>query len=67
MAGPNWLVMGSVAERVLRSVVAPVPLLRPESVAMVKTVGEKLATALGKGAKLRMAVATDGPPLASGQ
>lgn len=59
-SGLNRLVMGSVAERVLRSVVAPVLLLRPESVAMVKTAGEKLATVLGKGAKLRMAVATDG-------
>jgi len=59
-SGLNRLVMGSVAERVLRSVSVPVLLLRPESVAVVKTAGEKLATVLGKGGKLRMAVATDG-------
>lgn len=59
-SGLNRLVMGSVAERVLRSLSVPVLLLRPESVAVVKTAGEKLATVLGKGAKLRMAVATDG-------
>lgn len=59
-SGLSRLVMGSVAERVLRSVTAPVLLLRPESTAVAKTAGEKLAVALGKGARLRMAVATDG-------
>lgn len=59
-SGLNRLVMGSVAERVLRSVSVPVLLLRPESVAVVKSAGEKLATVLGKGARLHMAVATDG-------
>lgn len=59
-SGLNRLVMGSVAERVLRSVSAPVLLLRPESMAVVKSAGEKLATTLGKSGALRMAVATDG-------
>ena len=59
-SGLGRLVMGSVAERVLRSATAPVLLLRPESSTVVKTAGEKLALALGKGARLRMAVATDG-------
>jgi len=59
-SGLGRLVMGSVAERVLRSATAPVLLLRPESTAVVKTAGEKLALALGKGATLRLAVATDG-------
>ncbi|MFN3334823.1 MAG: universal stress protein, partial [Caldilinea sp.] len=59
-SGLGRLVMGSVAERVLRSSTAPVLLLRPESAAVVKTAGEKLALALSKAARLRMAVATDG-------
>lgn len=59
-SGLTRLVMGSVAERVLRSVSAPVLLLRPESMTVVKSAGEKLATALSKGDRLRMAVATDG-------
>lgn len=59
-SGLSRLVVGSVAERVLRSATAPVLLLRPETAAVVKTAGEKLALALGKGVKLRMAVATDG-------
>ncbi len=59
-SGLGRLVMGSVAERVLRSATAPVLLLRPESSAVVRTAGEKLALALGKGARLRMAVVTDG-------
>lgn len=59
-SGLGRLVMGSVAERVLRSATAPVLLLRPEATAVAKTAGEKLALALSKGVKLRIAVATDG-------
>ena len=59
-SGLSRLVMGSVAERVLRGASVPVLLLRPENAAVVKTAGEKLASALGKGTNLRIAVATDG-------
>ncbi len=59
-SGLSRLVMGSVAERVLRGASVPVLLLRPENAAVVKTAGEKLASALGKGTNLSIAVATDG-------
>lgn len=61
-SGLSRLVLGSVAERVLRGASVPVLLLRPEATAVVKTAGEKLVSALGPGTALRMAVATDGSP-----
>jgi nucleotide-binding universal stress UspA family protein len=59
-SGFDRLVMGSVVERVLRSVAVPVLLLRPEAAAVARTAGERLALALGQGGGLRIAVATDG-------
>ena len=59
-SGFDRLVMGSVAERVLRNVAVPVLLLRPEAAAVARTAGERLALALGQGGGLRIAVATDG-------
>ncbi len=59
-SGLSRLVMGSVAERVLRSSGAPVLLLRPDPSTLVKSAAEKLAMALGKSMKLRMVAATDG-------
>jgi len=59
-SGFDRLVMGSVAERVLRNVAVPVLLLRPEAGAVARTAGERLALALGQGGGLRIAVATDG-------
>lgn len=59
-SGLSRLMLGSVAERVLRSASVPVLLLRPDPSALVKSAAEKLAMALGKSKKLRMVVATDG-------
>ena len=60
-SGLSRLVLGSVAERVLRGASVPVLLVRPETEAIVRSAGEQLAGALG-GGHLRMAVATDGSP-----
>jgi nucleotide-binding universal stress UspA family protein len=59
-SGLSRLMLGSVAERVLRSASVPVLLLRPDPSALVKSAAEKLAMALGKSKKLRMVAATDG-------
>lgn len=59
-SGVSRLVLGSVAERVLRGSTAPVLLLRPQDVAPQQTVGRKLAGVLGHSQTLRLAVATDG-------
>jgi nucleotide-binding universal stress UspA family protein len=60
-SGLSRLVLGSVAERVLRGASVPVLLVRPETETVVRSAGEQLAGALG-GGHLRMAVATDGSP-----
>lgn len=64
-SGIGRLVMGSVAERVLRGVTVPVLLIRsvaePTSRA---TPGEELAQSLGNGQQLKITVATDGSTLA---
>lgn len=64
-SGIGRLVLGSVAERVLRGVNVPVLLMRsaPEPEAQ-RAPGDELAQSLGKGSQLRMAVATDGSTLA---
>ena len=65
--GLGRLVMGSVAERVLRSVSVPVLLMRPEVQAMNAdrpTAGASLARSLGRGGSIRIAAATDGSPSA---
>ena len=59
-AGLSRLVLGSVAERVLRGAAAPVLLLRPEEGAVSRSAGNQLAAVLGRSPDLRMAVATDG-------
>ena len=59
-SGVSRLVLGSVAERVLRGSAAPVLLLRPQDIAPQQTVGRKLAGVLGHSQSLRLAVATDG-------
>jgi nucleotide-binding universal stress UspA family protein len=59
-SGVSRLVLGSVAERVLRGSLAPVLLLRPQDVVPQQSVGRKLAGVLGSGNNLRLAVATDG-------
>ncbi len=59
-SGFSRLVLGSVAERVLRGAAAPVLLLRPEGAAGLGTAASQLASALGHVSILRMAVATDG-------
>ncbi len=59
-SGVSRLVLGSVAERVLRGSTAPVLLLRPQDVAPQQTVGRKLAGVLGHSQNLRLVVATDG-------
>ena len=59
--GIGRLVLGSVAERVLRGVSVPVLLMRttlPEETA--ETAGDQLARSLGDGQSLSIAVATDG-------
>jgi nucleotide-binding universal stress UspA family protein len=65
--GLGRLVMGSVAERVLRSVSVPVLLMRPEvqtSPADKPSAGASLARSLGRGGNIRIAAATDGSPSA---
>ncbi len=59
-SGVSRLVLGSVAERVLRSCSAPVLLLRPQEVPSQQSVAHQLASALGNSSNLRLAVATDG-------
>lgn len=61
-SGLSRVVLGSVAERVLRGAAAPVLLLRPEPAAVTRPASSQLATALGHGSVLSMAVATDGSP-----
>jgi len=60
-SGLGRIVLGSVAERVLRGVGVPVLLMRsaPDS-AQISTPGELLAKSLGNGGKLNIAAATDG-------
>ncbi len=65
--GLGRLVMGSVAERVLRSVSVPVLLMRPDVQAIAAdkpTAGAGLARSLGRGGAVRIAAATDGSPTA---
>ncbi len=63
--GLGRLVLGSVAERVLRGVAVPVLLMRPALDGEARpTPGEHLAQSLGDGKQLRIAVATDGSTLA---
>ena len=63
--GLGRLVLGSVAERVLRGVAVPVLLMRPVLDGEARpTPGEQLAQSLGDGKKLRIVVATDGSTLA---
>lgn len=60
-SGLGRLVLGSVAERVLRGVGVPVLLMRAsEDAERSLTPGELLAKNLGNGGKLNIAVATDG-------
>ncbi len=59
-SGLSRLVLGSVAERVLRGASVPVLLLRPQEGAVERSVSAKLATTLGRTPNLRIAVATDG-------
>jgi nucleotide-binding universal stress UspA family protein len=55
--------LGSVAERVLRSVSVPVLLMRPAAVVHERpAASDQLARSLGSGQALRVAVATDGSP-----
>ncbi len=64
-AGLGRLVLGSVAERVMRSVPVPVLLMRSgQEIKQPAAPGEALSKALGNGQQLRMAVATDGSMLA---
>ncbi|MGL4649372.1 MAG: universal stress protein, partial [Caldilineaceae bacterium] len=61
--GLGRLVLGSVAERVLRSVAVPVLLMRPSAVAAERpSAGHQLVRTLGRGNPLRLAAATDGSP-----
>lgn len=63
--GLGRLVMGSVAERVLRSVGVPVLLMRPQTVSAERRTGRNvLARTLAKGNAMRFATATDGSPAA---
>jgi nucleotide-binding universal stress UspA family protein len=59
-SGVSRLVLGSVAERVLRGSAAPVLLLRPQDSPVERSAGSQLAGALGHTTTLRIAVATDG-------
>lgn len=62
-SGLGRLVLGSVAERVLRSVGVPVLLMRPAAVPAERPAASaQLARSLGSGHALRVAVATDGSP-----
>ncbi len=64
-SGIGRLVLGSVAERVLRGVTVPVLLMRSVSEPHAQRApGDELAMSLGTGAQLRIAVATDGSTLA---
>lgn len=64
-SGIGRLVLGSVAERVLRGVNVPVLLMRSvNEPSMQRAPGDELAQSLGTGNRLRMAVATDGSTLA---
>jgi nucleotide-binding universal stress UspA family protein len=59
--GIGRLVLGSVAERVLRGVSVPVLLMRTvQSEETIETPGDQLARSLGTGEGLTIAVATDG-------
>lgn len=63
-SGIGRLVLGSVAERVLRGVNVPVLLMRSVSEAEERHApGEELAQSLGNGSQLRVGVATDGSTL----
>jgi nucleotide-binding universal stress UspA family protein len=63
--GLGRLVLGSVAERVLRSVATPVLLMRTAvEETRERSPGEKLAQHLGDSHQLRMVAATDGSTLA---
>ncbi len=60
-SGLGRLVLGSVAERVLRNIEAPVLLMRPApTVADKGAFADLLARSLGQGRALHVAVATDG-------
>jgi nucleotide-binding universal stress UspA family protein len=62
-SGFGRIVLGSVAERVLRSVSVPVLLMRPAAVTHERpAASDQLARSLGSGRALRVAVATDGSP-----
>lgn len=64
-SGIGRLVMGSVAERVLRGVTVPVLLIRSRvELSERATPGQELAQSLGNGQQLRLTVATDGTTLA---
>lgn len=64
-SGIGRLVLGSVAERVLRGVTVPVLLMRSMGgPSAQRAPGDELAISLGTGAQLRIAVATDGSTLA---
>lgn len=58
--GIGRLLMGSVAERVLRGVKAPVLLMRTAEPSVRVSSGQELAQSLGDGRQLSIAVATDG-------
>lgn len=63
--GLGRLVLGSVAERVLRSVGVPVLLMRPGTVSTERgAAAAVLARTLGNSAHMRLAAATDGSPAA---
>lgn len=62
--GIGRLVMGSVAERVLRGVKAPVLLMRTAEPSLRASPGQELAQSLGDGRQLSVVVATDGSTLA---
>lgn len=63
--GLGRLVLGSVAERVLRSVGVPVLLMRPQPAAAERSAASAvLARTLGRGGAVRIAAATDGSPAA---
>jgi nucleotide-binding universal stress UspA family protein len=59
-SGLSRLVLGSVAERVLRGATAPVLLLRPQESTVERSAASHLASAFGRSTQLHMAVATDG-------
>ena len=64
-SGIGRLVLGSVAERVLRGVSVPVLLMRStQDIAPRPAPGEVLAQSLGHARQLRMTIATDGSTLA---